>query len=102
MFPPVAVGQSVVRGASERIGAQGINEIRRFHHHTGFDIQGHLDLDIFAGRNTGSLSVGVAQADQVAAAHDGNSAPPGVPVDRDSHWRTFASAERLDHSFGYV
>jgi hypothetical protein len=78
-----------------------MKEVRWFNHHTRLFIQSQLDLDFFAGRNTGCLSVGVAQADQMAASHDGDSAPPGMSVDRDGHGRTFASTERLHHSFGY-
>jgi hypothetical protein len=97
----VAVGQSVISSAGGGIGVQGISEVRWFNHHTGLYVKGHLDLDIFAGLNTGSLPVGVAQANQVAAAHNGNSTPPGMSVDRDGHWRTFASTQRLNNSFGY-
>jgi hypothetical protein len=43
---------------------------------TGLGIDFHLDLDLVAGHDTGGLPVGNAEAEQVAATHDGHPAPP--------------------------
>jgi hypothetical protein len=42
----------------------------------GLGIDFHLNLDLVAGHDTGSFPVGVAEAEQVAAPHDGHPALP--------------------------
>jgi hypothetical protein len=74
--PLAAVGQAVVGGAGDRIGVQGAGEVRGLGHNTGLGIDFHLDLDLVAGHDTGGLPVGVAEAEQVAATHDGYPALP--------------------------
>jgi hypothetical protein len=51
-------------------------EVRGLGHRTGLGIDFHLDLDLVAGRDTAGFSVGVAEAEQVAATHDGHPALP--------------------------
>jgi hypothetical protein len=62
-----AVGQPVVGGAGDWIGVEGADEIRRLDHNPRLGIDFHLDLDLIAGHDTGGLSVGVAEAEQVTA-----------------------------------
>ena len=76
VLPLAAVGQAVVGGAGDRIGVQGAGEIRGLDHSTGRRIDFHLDVDAVAGYDTGGFSVGVAEAEQVAATHDGHPALP--------------------------
>ena len=76
MPPLAAVGQAVVGGAGDLIGVQGAGEVRGLDHSTGLCIDLHLDLDFVAGHDTGGFSVGVAEAEQVAARHDGHPALP--------------------------
>jgi hypothetical protein len=65
-------GDSGQRGAQASI-AYGV---RWLDHNTGLGIDFHLDLDLVAGHDTGGLPVGVAEAEQVAATHDGYPALP--------------------------
>ena len=74
--PFATVGQAVIGGAGDWIGAEGTGEVRGLDHDTGLGIKLELDLDVVAGHHTGGLSVGVAEAKQVAATHDGDSALP--------------------------
>jgi len=91
----VAVSETVVGGAGDQVGIQGTGEVRGLDHDTGLGIKFYLDLDLVAGRDTGGLPIGVAQAEQVPAAHDSDSALPRMPVDRDRHRRPSACTERL-------
>jgi hypothetical protein len=93
--PLVAVGQAVVGGAGDRIGVQGAGEVPGLDHNTGLGIDFHLYFDRVAGHDAGGLSVGVAEAEQVATPHDGHPALPRMPIDRDGHRRPLACTERL-------
>ena len=68
--------EPVVAGAGGRIGVQGAGEVRGLDHYRGLGVEFHLDLNLIAGHDTGGLPVGVAQPEQVAAAHDGDPALP--------------------------
>jgi len=48
----------------------------RLGHNTGLGSDFHFDLGLVAGRDTGGFSVGVAEAEQLAATHDGHPALP--------------------------
>jgi len=76
VLPLAAVGQAVVGGAGDRIGVQGAGEVRGLGHNTGLGSDFHFDLGLVAGRDTGGFSVGVAEAEQLAATHDGHPALP--------------------------
>ena len=102
MLSRVTRGQSVIGGAGGRSGVQGTCEVRGLNHDAGLHVQLqlHLDLDFVAGRNSSSLPVGFAEAEQVSAPHDGNPALPGMPVDRDGHRRPLAPTECLYNFLG--
>jgi hypothetical protein len=68
--------EPVVGGAGGRIGVQGAGEVRGLDHYWGLGVEFHLDLNLIAGHDTGGLPVGVAQPEQVAAAHDGDPTLP--------------------------
>jgi hypothetical protein len=68
--------EPVVGGAGSRIGVQGAGEVRGLDHDRGLGVEFHLDLNLIAGHDAGGLPVGVAQPEQVAAAHDGDPALP--------------------------
>jgi hypothetical protein len=58
------------------LGVQGVGEVRGLDHDRGFSARFHVELDLVAGHDTGGLPVGVGQAEQVTAAHDGDPALP--------------------------
>ena len=64
MLPLATVGQAVVRGAGDWIGAEGAGEVRGLSHDTRLGIKFQLDLSLVAQLYTGGLSVGVAEAKQ--------------------------------------
>jgi hypothetical protein len=76
VLPFATVGQAVIRGAGDWIGAEGAGEVRRLSHHTRLGIELQLDHDFVARLHTCCLSVGLAQAEQEAATHDGDPALP--------------------------
>jgi hypothetical protein len=82
-------------GTGGWVGVEGAGEVRGLDHDSGLGINFHVDLDLVAGHDTGGLPVGVAEAEQETAAHDRDSASPGMLVDRDDHRRALASTERL-------
>src|SRR4030095_15861921 len=86
--------------ACDVIGAEGAGEVRGVGHDTGLGIEFQLDLNLVAGHHAGGLSVGVAEAKQVAATHDRDSALPGMPIDRDRDPRPLALAKRLHNLRG--
>src|SRR5262245_50726137 len=100
MLPFATVGQAVVSGAGDRIGVEGAREVRGLDHDPGLAIEFDLDLDLGADLHTGGAPVGVAEAEQVAATHDRDSALPGVTVDRDRDRRPLALTKRLHHLRG--
>src|SRR5262249_35489849 len=87
----------VVASAGGQVGVEGAGEVFWLDDDAGFGVELEVNLDLVAGRYAGGPSVGVAEAEQEAAAHDRDPAAPGVPVDRDDHRRPFASIERLYH-----
>src|SRR5262249_40893827 len=91
----VAGGQAVVGGTGDRVGVKCAGEVRRLDDNPGLGIKLDLDLDLVTERDAGGLPIGLAEAEQEPAAHNGDPAPPRVPVDRDDHRRPLASTERL-------
>lgn len=76
MLALVTVSEPVVGGTGGRIGVQGAGEVRRLDHDWGLGVEFHLDLNLIAGHDIGGPPAGVAQPEQVAAAHDGDPALP--------------------------
>ena len=95
VFAFATVGQAIKRGAGDWIGAEGAGEVRGLGHDTRLGIKFQPDLNLVAGRHTGGLPVGDAQAKQVAATHDRDSAPPRMPIDRDRDPWPLALTKRL-------
>jgi len=72
----VALGEVVVGGPGGRIGVEGAGEVSRFDDDSRLGVKFEVDFDFVAGGDAGGLSVGVAEAEQVSAAHDRDSAFP--------------------------
>jgi DNA-binding CsgD family transcriptional regulator len=87
-------------GSAPRARARG--EVRGLSHDTRLGIKFQLDLNLVADLHTGGLSVGVAETKQEAATHEGDPAPPRVPVDRDRHPRSLALSKRLHDLRGLI
>jgi hypothetical protein len=93
VLPLAAAGQAVAGGEGGRIGVQGAGEVRGLGHNTRLGIEFHLDLDLVAGHDTGGFSVGVAEAEQVTAPHDGYPARRDADVNGEG---TAPAAHQLD------